>query len=242
MYFTGSLNDAGIFQSSNLGRALAANEIDIPERTMLPNTNIQCPFYFIGDGGFPLKKYSLKPYVRTRMMSVEQRIFNIRLSHARKIIECAFGVLCKRWRIFECALDFNLRTSEIIIMSAICLHNFIITDELTLPDNVGMHYAGDQESSDSDSTDSGESDGNNSDSSDSCKSDDVNSSADDGDGFNTAHNISDNESDDNVSNSDLSNVSDAEDVNADAQQIRRILQSYFVSPFGNVHWQWQKLR
>lgn len=103
MYFTGSLNDAGIFQSSNLGMALEANEVDIPEPAILRNSNVQCPFYLIGDGGFPLKNYLMKPFVRTQMMTVEQKIFNIRLSHARKIIECAFGVLCKRWKIFESA-------------------------------------------------------------------------------------------------------------------------------------------
>lgn len=57
IYFTGSLNDAGIFQSSDFGRALEANEVDIPGPAMLPNSNIKCLYYFIADGGFPLKHY-----------------------------------------------------------------------------------------------------------------------------------------------------------------------------------------
>lgn len=239
--------------------ALEANEVDIPAPRMLPNTNILCPFYLIGDGGFPLRNYLLKPYVRTRMMSVEQRIFNIRLSHARKIIECAFGVLCKRWRIFECALDFNLTTSESVIMSIICLHNFVITEELTLPNNARMYYSGNEETDDSDdshdsddSDDSDDSEGShNSDETEGHDSGISDAHVDDSsfnrvmnvDNENIDTDISDNNNmDDSSTSSSDSNVSDADDEGVEHQEIRRILENYFVSPAGNVQWQWTKLR
>lgn len=211
---------------------------------MIPNTNIRCPFYFIGDGGFPLRNYLLKPHVRTPNMTLEQRIFNIRLSHARRIIECAFGILCKRWRIFESAIDFNLGTTEMIVMSTICLHNLIITEDLTAEEGLSDSDDDDNNSDNNDEGLSESDDGNNSDN----NNDDDNAYNDmyDG-GENSDHNImDDNEHEDgsvesDESSDDSSDESNADDDNIDGERIRRILQSYFVSPPGNVRWQWHKL-
>ena len=53
--FAGSNNDAGIFRHCDLGNALANGQINFPTEQFLPGSDILCPFYLIGDGGFPLK-------------------------------------------------------------------------------------------------------------------------------------------------------------------------------------------
>jgi hypothetical protein len=62
---------------------------------MLPHGGI-----LVGDDAFPLKTYSLKPYLH-RTLTYEQNIFNYRLSRARRIVENVFGILASRFRIFQ---------------------------------------------------------------------------------------------------------------------------------------------
>jgi len=61
----------------------------------LPNTNITTHYAFVGDEAFPLKLYMLRPYSRDNLTDA-QRIFNYRLSRARRVIENAFGILTVR--------------------------------------------------------------------------------------------------------------------------------------------------
>ena len=59
-----------------------------------------------------------------------QKIYNFRLSHTRRIIESAFGELAQRWLVNENALAWKLPTTEKVIMSTICLHNYLIDIEM----------------------------------------------------------------------------------------------------------------
>ena len=123
------MNDAGIFANSDLGRALLRNEVDLPPPAYLPNTEIQCPYFLIGDGIFPLKKYLMKPFNMNYNLTMPRRAFNYRLSHARRIIESAFGQLAQKWRVNEATLAWKLQTTERIIMGTICFHNVLIDFE-----------------------------------------------------------------------------------------------------------------
>ncbi|XP_031789426.1 protein ALP1-like isoform X1 [Nasonia vitripennis] len=127
----GSSNDAGIFQRSDLRQALDNEEIDIPAPTYLPRTDVLCPYFIIGDGAFPLKNYLMKPYTRANNLTHEEKIVNYRLSRARLTIERAFGILTKKWRILESPVDWKLKNIETVIMALICLHNFLITEEMS---------------------------------------------------------------------------------------------------------------
>ena len=111
----------------DLGRQVATeNILNIPNPRPLPNTNENMPFVFIGDEIFPLKRHFMKPFNRRGLESVEKKIFNYRLSRARWTIECAFGILCSKWKIFNGPLNFKLETTDIIVAACICLHNFVM--------------------------------------------------------------------------------------------------------------------
>ena len=127
---TGSFNDAGIFNNSDLGRGIAQELIDLPASTLLPNSNILSPYFLIADGGFGIKKYLMRPYVRNDNLPKTQKIFNFCLSHARIVIENAFGELSQTWLVNENTLSWKLSTIEIIITSTICLHNYLIDMKL----------------------------------------------------------------------------------------------------------------
>ena len=79
----------------------------------------------VGDDAFPLRSNLMKPYSK-RKLSVREKIFNYRLSRARRVAENAFGILASRFRIFFRPIDFLPGTTDLIIKSACHLHNWLI--------------------------------------------------------------------------------------------------------------------
>lgn len=78
----------------------------------------------VGDEGFGLTEYVMGPYAGHNL-SIEKRVFNFRLTKARRFIECAFGILANKWRIFHRPLNAK-KSFAIIIVNACCiLHNFV---------------------------------------------------------------------------------------------------------------------
>ena len=125
--FTGSNNDPGVFSSTSFSRKLANGQLDIPNPQPLPDTDIVLPFVIISDEIFGLSTKIVKPYKRTLALTYDEKIFNYRLSRARFTIECAFGILCSKWKILDGTLKFDLQKSIDIVTSCIGLHNMIIT-------------------------------------------------------------------------------------------------------------------
>ena len=78
----------------------------------------------VADDTFPLKKNLLKPFP-FRNLSIEQRIFNYRLSRARQIVENAFGILVNRFRILLSLLQVSPDNAEKIVLACCALHNFL---------------------------------------------------------------------------------------------------------------------
>uniref|UniRef100_A0ABD2WYP2 DDE Tnp4 domain-containing protein n=1 Tax=Trichogramma kaykai TaxID=54128 RepID=A0ABD2WYP2_9HYME len=123
----GSLNDAFTFNNSDICAGLEKSEVSIPPPELLPGSEALVPYYLIGDGGFPVKQYLMKPYTRVNNMMPNMEIFNLRLSHVRQTVECAFRSPTKFWVVHQKELCWKLSTSEQIIMSTICLQNYKIT-------------------------------------------------------------------------------------------------------------------
>lgn len=107
--------------------ALENNTVALPREVYLPHTNVAVPFALVDDEGFPLKTYLMRPYARRNLVDNKQRIFNYRLSRARRIIENAFGILVARWRIFQGSISLKPENVEAIVQATCCLHNFIIS-------------------------------------------------------------------------------------------------------------------
>lgn len=67
-------------------------------------------------------------------LTIPQRIFNYRLSRARRVIENAFGILVSKWAVLKDSICCKPETAESIVMALICLHNFLLESEKnTLP-------------------------------------------------------------------------------------------------------------
>lgn len=123
------MNDAGIWSNCKMSQALEKNLLSIPRAHPLPRTNCPLPFFLVGDEGFPLKTYLMRPYARRNLHGNKERVFNYRLSRARRVVENAFGILVARWRILEKPLAMKISTIEYIVQATTCLHNYIISTQ-----------------------------------------------------------------------------------------------------------------
>lgn len=124
----GKQSDGGIFSLSNVYKCLKTNTFNMPSPEYLPSTEIKAPFVILGDEAYPLKPYLLKPYSRQNL-SNEERVFNYRLSRARRCIECAFGILVAKWRFLKTELQMNPENVDILVQAACLLHNILIDNE-----------------------------------------------------------------------------------------------------------------
>ena len=81
----------------------------------------------VADDAFPLKSNIMKPYGQANL-GVKNRIFNYRLSRARRVVENAFGILANRFRVFMTGICLDPQKVQVIAMACCSLHNFLIQD------------------------------------------------------------------------------------------------------------------
>lgn len=120
----GKDSDSTIFKKSTLWNLLTRNELNIPKACPITNTNIVANYVFVGDEAFGLSEHVLRPY-GGRNLTNKKRIFNYRLSRARRYVECAFGILSNKWRIFHRPLNVNTELAVNITNACCVLHNFV---------------------------------------------------------------------------------------------------------------------
>jgi len=120
----GSEGDAGIFLRSDLGKFMNDNVINFPKPKTLPGSNIETPHFLLGDEAFGQKPNMMRPY-SGKALGRKQRIFNYRLSRARRVIENTFGIYAARWRVFHGKIHASPETARGIIRATVALHNFL---------------------------------------------------------------------------------------------------------------------
>lgn len=97
----------------------------LPEDRSLPNyTENPQPFVFVGDEVFGLHRNMMRPYPN-RNLDKYKRIFNYRLSRARRCVECAFGILTNKWRVLHSPIQVNPDFAIHIVKATCILHNFV---------------------------------------------------------------------------------------------------------------------
>ena len=69
---------------------------------------------FTGDDAFDLRIFMQKPYGH-RAIALEERIFNYRLSRARRVVENAFGILSNRFQVLMSTMQHHPSTIRLIV-------------------------------------------------------------------------------------------------------------------------------
>lgn len=120
----GSAGDAGLFNNCDIGKDMKAGKLSIPEPRHIPGAPMPLPYVMVGDEAFPLSENLMRPYPRVSL-DTETRIFNYRLSRARRIVENAFGILVSRWRILRQEIQAEVDTIDAMLWAMVLLHNYL---------------------------------------------------------------------------------------------------------------------
>nr|CAH7735761.1 unnamed protein product [Callosobruchus chinensis] len=109
----GKNSDSSIFKNSHFCKNLTSNKLDVPN-----------PDVIVGDEAFGLSFNVMRPYGGKNLTS-KQRIYNYRLTRARRYTECIFGIISNKWRIFHRPLTVSIDFAEDIVKACTVLHNFV---------------------------------------------------------------------------------------------------------------------
>lgn len=120
----GRISDGGVFANAAISRAMASGELNWPAPRPLPGEHQAFPYYIVADAAFPLKPYIMKPYPQ-RALDASKRVYNYRISRARRVVENAFGILSSRFRVFGKPLSIRPSKADSVVLAACALHNFL---------------------------------------------------------------------------------------------------------------------
>ncbi|KAI5706924.1 hypothetical protein M8J75_012631 [Diaphorina citri] len=119
----GKASDGGVFQVSDIYRRIEGGVM--PPDKPLPGSTFAVPHVLLGDQGYPLKPYLLRPYNRQNA-SPDEETFNKKLSSVRRVVECAFGILVAKWRVLKTEIQCTPENVETMVKCMCILHNIII--------------------------------------------------------------------------------------------------------------------
>lgn len=123
----GRSSDGGILRASDFGRDLQEGCLNLPPPASIPGAGHlgPIPYTFVGDEAFPLKPNLMRPHAAPVVPGSPRRVFNYRLSRARLVVECTFGILSAQWRIYRRVIALKPKNVDACVKATCMLHNFI---------------------------------------------------------------------------------------------------------------------
>jgi hypothetical protein len=97
-------------------KKLEGYHLNIPRPRPLPNEHngTHMLFVIVGDETIVLSQQVLRLYF-TRNLDIARSTYNYRLTRARRMVECAFGILCNKWRIVHRAIEVCQVFCDVIV-------------------------------------------------------------------------------------------------------------------------------
>lgn len=121
----GRVSDGGVFNKCSFATAMDNNALKLPDPSPLRGREMPVPFLLVADDAFALRENVMKPYPG-RALNATQRIFNYRLSRARRVVENAFGILSARFRVLRHPVNIDANKTKRVTLACCALHNFLI--------------------------------------------------------------------------------------------------------------------
>lgn len=122
----GKASDGGIWRSCSMHGDLEDpdNPCNIPTEAPIPGIDGNIPYFLLGDDAFALTPYLMKPFPSTSLTK-KQRLFNYRLSRARRVVENTFGILATRFRIYRQEIAMGPDGVDLVVRATVLLHNML---------------------------------------------------------------------------------------------------------------------
>jgi len=134
----GKKGDSGIFNKSSISKTILTGEY-FPSPEKLPDSNVSLPCVHIGDEAFRLDRHMMRPYYRIEARKNYQKtVLNYRLSRARRTTENSFGLLSQIPRLFYTPISLKTETVDNLVLTACCLHNYLLRDRYL--ENTNNYY------------------------------------------------------------------------------------------------------
>lgn len=121
----GRISDGGVFSETNFKKCLDDNTMHLPRPSPLPGRNTCTPFVFVADDAFPLSNNVMKPFPGAQDKGSPKRVFNYRLSRARRVAENAFGIICSVFRVLRKPMILEPQVAQQVTLAILFLHNFL---------------------------------------------------------------------------------------------------------------------
>lgn len=121
----GRISDAGIFNATQFKKCLQDNSMHLPRPCNLPGRTKESPAVFLGDDAFPMSVNLMKPYPGLYNKGSPERIFNYRLSRARRVSENVFGIMTSIFRVLRKPMLLEANVAAKIVLAVVYLHNFL---------------------------------------------------------------------------------------------------------------------
>lgn len=121
----GRISDGGVFNAAHFKKCLDENKMHLPSTHVLSGQSEALPFVFVADDAFPLAVNVMKPFPGAHGKGSKERVFNYRLSRARRVSENVFGILTSVFRVLRKPMLLEPDTATKIVLAIIYLHNFL---------------------------------------------------------------------------------------------------------------------
>lgn len=126
----GRISDGGVLQNIEFYKKLQNNNLKISPAESAEHSSRILPYVFVASrasSAFPLRCDMIKPFRQIDLNSHERKIYNYRVSRARRIVENTFGILASRFRIFHTQINLEPHRIESVVMACCVLHNFLMS-------------------------------------------------------------------------------------------------------------------
>lgn len=121
----GRMSDGGVFKKCSFAKAMNEEQLNLPQPEPLPNRNAAVPYVLVADDAFAMKPNLMKPF-SGRSLTQIQRIFNYRLSRARRIVENVFGIMSARFRVLRKPIHLDAKKTQAVTLACCVLHNMLM--------------------------------------------------------------------------------------------------------------------
>eukprot|EP00102_Acyrthosiphon_pisum_P018923 XP_016656133.1 PREDICTED: uncharacterized protein LOC107882382 [Acyrthosiphon pisum] len=121
----GRISDGGVFKNTALNKSIEQNEIMFPPDEPLPLRELHVPYLLVADDAFAFTPRIMKPYSGVYEKGSKERVFNYRLSRARRVVENVFGIMSSVFRVMRKPMLLEPEKVTNITLTCALLHNYL---------------------------------------------------------------------------------------------------------------------